>query len=161
VGAGTEEPNALVQLGVGALTTPNLKATQVELYEGLSARPTSGWPSLECDVKSLLGLGARFMPAGFYSKTFKWPRRLWPLYEALIRKCAGFGAAPDMPDPECYDHLHHHVDVLVVGAGACGLLAALQAGRAGLKTLLLDEQSEPGGWLLSDPAARIDGRDGD
>ncbi|MCW8209234.1 sarcosine oxidase subunit alpha family protein [Verminephrobacter aporrectodeae subsp. tuberculatae] len=161
VGAGAEEPNALVQLGVGALTTPNLKATQVELYEGLSARPTSGWPSLECDVKSLLGLGARFMPAGFYGKTFKWPRRLWPLYEALIRKCAGFGAAPDMPDPECYDHLHHHVDVLVVGAGACGLLAALQAGRAGLKTLLLDEQSEPGGWLLSDPAARIDGRDGD
>ncbi|MCW5238106.1 sarcosine oxidase subunit alpha family protein [Verminephrobacter eiseniae] len=161
IGAGAEEPNALVQLGVGALTTPNVKATQAELYEGLVAHSTSGWPSLAFDLKSLLGRGARsMMPAGFYGKTFKWPRRLWPLYEAVLRRCAGWGAAPELPDPERYDHLHHHVDVLVVGAGACGLLAALQAGQAGLKTLLLDEQNELGGWLLSDPRARIDGRDG-
>ncbi|RST45376.1 sarcosine oxidase subunit alpha family protein [Variovorax sp. DXTD-1] len=160
IGAGAEEPNALVQLGVGPLTTPNVKATQAELYDGLSARSTSGWPSLDFDLKSILGQGARFMPAGFYSKTFKWPRRLWPLYETVIRKFAGFGAAPSTPDAERYDHLHHHVDVLVVGGGACGLLAALQAGQTGLKTLLVDEQNELGGWLLSDPAARIDGRDG-
>src|SRR6218665_3511416 len=161
IGAGAEEPNALVQLGVGALTTPNVKATQAELYEGLVAHSTSGWPSLAFDLKSLLGRGARsMMPAGFYGKTFKWPRRLWPLYEAVLRRCAGWGAAPGLPDPERYDHLHHHVDVLVVGAGACGLLAALQAGQAGLKTLLLDEQNELGGWLLSDPRARMDGRDG-
>ena len=158
IGAGAEEPNALVQLGEGALTAPNIKATQAELYEGLSARSTSGWPSLDFDLKSVLGQGARFMPAGFYSKTFKWPRKLWPLYETVIRKFAGFGDAPTEPDPEHYDHLHHHVDVLVVGGGACGLLAALQAGRAGLKTLLLDEQNELGGWLLSDPSAQIDGR---
>ena len=145
IGAGAEEPNALVQLGVGALTTPNVKATQAELYDGLSARSTSGWPSLDFDLKSVLGQGSRFMPAGFYSKTFKWPQKLWPLYETVIRKFAGFGDAPTEPDPENYDHLHHHVDVLVVGGGACGLLAALQAGRAGLKTVLLDEQNELGG----------------
>ena len=161
IGAGAEEPNALVQLGTGALTTPNVKATQAELYEGLSARSTSGWPSLDFDLKSVLGQGSRFMPAGFYSKTFKWPQKLWPLYETVIRKFAGFGDAPAEPDPEDYDHLHHHVDVLVVGGGACGLLAALQAGRAGLKTLLLDEQNELGGWLLSDPNAQIDGRSSD
>ena len=160
VGAGSEEPNALVQVGEGALMSPNIKATQAELHDGFVAHSTSGWPSLGFDLKSVLGSAGRFMPAGFYSKTFKWPRALWPAYEAVIRKFAGFGRAPELPDPEHYDHLHHHVDVLVVGGGACGLLAALQAGRAGLKTLLLDEQNEPGGWLLSDPQASIDGRDG-
>lgn len=159
IGAGAEEPNALVQVGEGALTVPNIKATTAELYDGFVAHSTSGWPSLGLDLKAWLGLAGRFMPAGFYSKTFKWPRALWPAYEAVIRKLAGFGHAPTLPDPECYDHLHHHVDVLVVGGGACGLLAALQAGRAGLKTLLLDEQNEFGGWLLSDPEARIDGQE--
>jgi len=161
IGAGAEEPNALIQMGEGALTVPNIKATQAELYEGFVGATTSGWPSLNFDLKAVLGAGARFMPAGFYSKTFKWPRAWWPAYEAVIRKFAGFGAAPTEPDPEQYDHLHHHVDVLVIGGGACGLLAALQAGRAGLKTLLLDEQNEFGGWLLSDPLAQIEGRNGD
>lgn len=159
VGAGAEEPNALVQLGEGALTVPNVKATQAELYDGLVAATTSGWPSLSFDLKAVLGTASRFMPAGFYSKTFKWPRAWWPMYETVIRKFAGFGAAPTEPDPETYDHLNHHVDVLVVGGGAAGLLAALHAGQAGLSTLLVDEQSEFGGWLLSDPYERIDGRD--
>ncbi|MGE4241918.1 sarcosine oxidase subunit alpha family protein [Ramlibacter sp.] len=159
VAAGAEEPNALVQLEEGAYTVPNVKATQAELYAGLKATSTSGWPSLDFDLKAVLGIGSRFMPAGFYSKTFKWPRSFWPGYEAMIRKFAGFGSAPTQADPEHYDHLHHHVDVVVVGAGAAGLLAALQAGQAGLKTILLDEQPEFGGWLLSDPDARIDGRD--
>lgn len=158
IGAGSEEPNALVQVEEGPYTIPNVKATQAELYPGLRARTTSGWPSLSFDLKAALGAGARFMPAGFYSKTFKWPRKLWPAYEAVIRKFAGFGSAPDQADPEHYDHLQHHVDVLIVGGGAAGLLAALQAGQAGLKTMLIDEQAEFGGWLLSDPHAQIDGR---
>jgi sarcosine oxidase subunit alpha len=159
IGAGAEEPNALVQMGEGALTVPNVKATQAELYAGLVSASTSGWPHLNFDLKAVLGTASRFMPAGFYSKTFKWPRKLWPAYEAVIRKFAGFGHAPTENDPDIYDHLHHHVDVVVVGGGAAGLLAAQQAGLAGLKTLLLDEQNEFGGWLLSEPSAQIDGRD--
>ncbi len=158
VGAGAEEPNALVQLEAGPLTIPNVKATQVELYDGLSACRTTGWPSLAYDAKSIGGHFSRFMPAGFYYKTFKWPAALWPRVEPIIRHAAGYGSAPVDPDPEQYDHQHHHADVLVVGAGASGLLAALGAGRAGLHVILVDEQNEPGGWLLSAPHAVIGGQ---
>ena len=157
VGAGPEEPNVLVQLESGGLTIPNLKATQVELYEGLAARRTTGWPSLDFDLKSIGGRFSRFMPAGFYYKTFQ-SRALWPTFERIIRQAAGYGSAPVDPDPETYDHKHHHTEVLVVGGGASGLLAALMAGRAGLKVLLLDEQNEPGGWLLSTPDTVIGGK---
>lgn len=154
VSAGPEEPNALMQVEAGAHTIPNLKATQVELYDGLIARRTSGYPTLEFDLKSFGGLFARFMPAGFYYKTFQ-NRKLWPKFEHIIRQAAGYGRAPAEADPETYDHSHRHVQVLVVGGGASGLLAALAAGRAGLKTVLLDEQNEPGGWLLSSPQSMI------
>jgi sarcosine oxidase subunit alpha len=157
VGAGPEEPNALVQVEVGALTIPNLKATQVELYDGLAARRTTGWPSLNFDMKSIGGHFSRFMPAGFYYKTFQ-SRSLWPKFEHIIRHAAGYGSAPVESDPEAYDHQHHHAGVLVIGGGACGLLAALQAARAGLNVLLLDEQNEPGGWLLSSPNSVIGGK---
>ena len=157
VGAGPEEPNALVQLEAGALTIPNLKATQVELYDGLAARRTTGSPSLALDFKSFGGRFARFMAAGFYYKTFQ-NRALWPTFEHIIRKASGYGSAPVVPDPESYDHQHHHTDVLVVGGGACGLLAAMIAGRAGLQVLLLDEQNELGGWLLSSPNSVIGGK---
>ena len=131
--AGAEEPNALVQVETGDLTIPNLKATQVELYDGLSARRTTGYPSLNFDLKSIGGHFARFMPAGFYYKTFKAPAALWPRFEHIIRQAAGYGSAPTEPDPEIYDHQHHHTGVLVVGGGAAGLLAAREAGRAGLE----------------------------
>jgi sarcosine oxidase, subunit alpha len=157
VGAGPEEPNVLVQLEAGPVTIPNLKATQVELYDGLAARRTTGWPSLDYDLKSVGGHFSRFMPAGFYYKTFQ-SRALWPRFEHIIRQAAGYGSAPFDPDPETYDHKHHHPEVLVVGGGACGLLAALIAGRAGLKVILLDEQNELGGWLLSAPETVIGGK---
>lgn len=156
VGAGPEEPNALVQLERGAFTIPNLKATQVDLYDGLQARRTSGYPSLALDLKSLSGRFGRFMPAGFYYKTFQ-SRKLWPRFEHVIRHAAGYGSAPAEPDPERYDHLNHHTDVLVVGGGAAGITAALAAGGAGLDVLLIDEQSEPGGWLLSSPHDLVGG----
>ncbi|WP_293762904.1 sarcosine oxidase subunit alpha family protein [uncultured Aquitalea sp.] len=157
VGFGAEEPNALIQLETGAHTVPDLKATQVELYQGLVAASTTGYPSLDFDYKGLLGKLGRFMPPGFYYKTFMEPVNAWPFYEKYIRKAAGYGRAPVEADPESYDHLHHHVDVLVVGGGAAGLWAATLAGRAGLKTLLVDEQAEAGGWLLTDRRSRIDG----
>lgn len=155
IGAGAEEPNALVQIDTGARTTPDLKATQVELYEGLTAARTSGWPSLNFDIKSIGGKFSRFMPAGFYYKTFKAPLKLWPLYEHIIRNAAGYGKAPVEADSDSYDHMHHHVDLLVVGGGACGLLTALLAGRSGLKVLLVDEQAELGGYLMTIPSVKI------
>lgn len=155
--AGSEEPNALMQLESGAYASPNIKATQAELYAGLNAARTSGKAS-GFDAKRLLGkLGKNMMPAGFYSKTFKWPQKFWPYYEQVIRGFAGFGTAPDKPDAEWYDHLHHHVDVLVIGGGLSGLLAARAAAKAGLSTLLVDEQPELGGWLLTERQAQFDG----
>ncbi len=157
IGAGAEEPNALVQIDTGARTTPDLKATQVELYDGLVAGRTSGWPSLAFDLKSVGGKFSRFMPAGFYYKTFKAPVKMWPIYENIIRRAAGYGKSPIEADTETYDHQHHHVDLLVVGGGATGLLAALLAGRSGIKVLLVDDQSELGGYLLSMPNVKIGG----
>ncbi len=158
VGAWAEEPNCLVQIDVGSKTTPDLKATQVELYQGLVAGRTSGWPSLAFDLKSVGGHFSRFMPAGFYYKTFKWPAKFWPLYEHTIRQAAGYGTSPIVADSETYDHKHHHADVLVVGGGAAGLLAAQLAGRSGVSVILLDDQSEMGGYLLSTPNTTIGGK---
>ena len=159
VGAGAEEPNALTQVETGAATIPNLKATQVELYDGLTARRTTGWPALDFDLKSVSGRFSRFMPAGFYYKTFQ-SRALWPKFEHVIRQAAGYGSAPEEADLDSYDHSHRHAEVVVVGGGPCGLLTALNLGRAGLNVTLLDEQRELGGWLLSSPHAIIDGQPG-
>ena len=149
IGHGPEEPNALIQLERGAGTVPNLKATQVEMYAGLNAFSTTGWPSLNFDAKSIMGKAARFMPAGFYYKTFMAPAKMWPLYEDIIRRAAGYGHAPVDPDPEYYDHMHHHVDVLVVGGGACGIWSASIGARTGLRVMLVAEQAERGGWPRS------------
>ncbi|MBX6321152.1 MAG: sarcosine oxidase subunit alpha family protein [Rhodospirillaceae bacterium] len=147
--AGAEEPNALVQLGTGARTEPNLRATQVELYDGLTASSVNCWPSLELDIGALNSLAARLLPAGFYYKTFMWPPSLWRTYEHFIRKAAGLGRAPEAPDPDRYDKTYAHCDVLVAGGGPAGLAAALAAGRMGARVILVDEQPELGGALLS------------
>jgi sarcosine oxidase subunit alpha len=158
--AGTEEPNALVTISRDAArTTPNLRATQVELYHGLNAYSQNRWPSLEFDVGRINDALSRFFPAGFYYKTFMWPRGAWKaLYEPLIRRAAGLGKAPTQPDPDRYAHRYAHCDVLIVGAGPAGLAAALTAADAGARVILCDEQCELGGSLLSDPAVSIDGK---
>ena len=158
VGSGSEEPNALVQLGRGAATLPNQRATEVDLYDGLSARSLRGWPSLRFDIGAVNDLLARFLPAGFYYKTFMSPRRLWSFYENVIRHAAGWGDAPRDPDPDHYEHYNAHCDVLVVGAGPAGLMAALAAAESGARVIIADEQGEPGGRLLSS-RERIDGED--
>ncbi|MEE3288725.1 MAG: 2Fe-2S iron-sulfur cluster-binding protein, partial [Pseudomonadota bacterium] len=159
VGAGQEEPNALVQLGEGAYSTPNLRATQVELYEGLTARTIGGWPNLAFDVGAINNRLSRLLPAGFYYKTFMWPRSAWMRYEHHIRHAAGLGHAPALPDPDHYDKRHAHCDVFVAGGGPAGLIAALGAARAGARVMLVDEQTRPGGSLLYSPAT-ISGRPG-
>ena len=156
VGAGAEEPNALVQLGEGAYSTPNLRATQIELYQGLTARTINGWPGLSFDIGSINNWLARLLPAGFYYKTFMWPRSAWMRYERHIRRAAGLGIAPTAPDPDRYDKMHRHCDVLVVGGGPAGLMAALAAARAGARVILADEQPRFGGSLLHTDA-RIGG----
>ncbi len=149
VGHGAEEPNGIMQLGSGSKTVPNLRATQVELYEGLEASSVSGWPSVDFDVMGAMGALGRLMPPGFYYKTFMRPKKLWMTYEHFIRKAAGLGKAPVEADPDTYDKLNQHCDVLVVGAGPAGLTAALEAARTGARVILADEQNECGGSLLA------------
>ncbi|MGH6918868.1 MAG: 2Fe-2S iron-sulfur cluster-binding protein, partial [Geminicoccaceae bacterium] len=142
--AGAEEPNALVQLGTGARTEPNVRATQVEIFDGLAARSQNCWPSLSFDLGEASNLLSPLFPAGFYYKTFMWPPSFWHLYERLIRRAAGMGEAPREPDPDRYEHVHAHCDVLIVGAGPAGLAAALAAARTGARVILADEQTRFG-----------------
>src|SRR5579862_1547821 len=147
-GCGVEEPNAIVQLETDAFAVPNARATEVELYEGLTARSVNCWPSAAHDLMAVTGALGRLIPAGFYYKTFMWPKRLWPRYEHYIRKASGFGRAPEVPDAERYDRMNVHCDVLVVGGGPAGLSAALAAGRSGARVIVADQQPEMGGALL-------------
>lgn len=151
VAAGAEEPNAIVQLGSSeAGQVPNVRATQQALYEGLTATSTNGWPNVQRDLMGLVGkLGGQFMPPGFYYKTFMAPASMWLTYEKYIRKAAGLGRSPMEADPDSYDHFNQHCDVLVVGAGAAGLAAALAAARSGARVIVADEQDEMGGSLLA------------
>jgi sarcosine oxidase subunit alpha len=157
--AGPEEPSALVTVRRDeARSTPNLRATQVELYDGLVAVSQNRWPSLRFDLGRLTELFSPLLSAGFYYKTFMWPRSAWHrLYEPLIRRMAGLGEAPRLPDPDRYAQQHAHCEVLVVGAGPAGLAAALAASRGGARVILCDERPRFGGSLLSDDRSRIDG----
>ncbi len=157
VGHGAEEPNAIMQIGSGASSVPNLKATQVELYEGLESASVNGWPSVDFDLMSIAGFFSRLMPPGFYYKTFMYPAKLWMTYEHFIRRAAGLGRSPVEEDPDSYDKLNQHADVLVIGAGPAGLMAAREAARAGARVMIVDEQSEFGGSLLASTQT-IEGR---
>ena len=153
--AGAEEPNALVQLGEDPRTDPNQRATQVELFDGLSAKAQHCWPSLEVDFNQVTSLASRLIPSGFYYKTFMWPS--WKYFEGPIRRAAGLGKAPRLPDPDRYDKCFAHCDVLVVGGGPAGLAAALAAGRTGARVILVEQDNRLGGSLLSAPETQIEG----
>ncbi|NND20249.1 MAG: FAD-dependent oxidoreductase, partial [Silicimonas sp.] len=146
--AGSEEPNALVQLRPGASQEPNTRATTVELFEGLYATSQNHRGSLNWDLMAANDLLAPFLSAGFYYKTFMWPRAFWEkLYEPMIRASAGLGRLSGKEDPDVYDHGYLHCDLLVIGAGPAGLAAALAAGRAGARVILADEDFRMGGRL--------------
>ena len=124
--AGSEEPNALVTVGQGAAQDPNIRATMLELYAGLEARSQNAWPSLELDLLAVNDLAAPFLSAGFYYKTFMWPRAFWErVYEPLIRRAAGLGALSGQSNADRYERAFAHCDLLVIGAGPAGLMAAL------------------------------------
>ena len=149
--AGAEEPNAIMQLGsTEATQVPNVRATQQELFDGLVSGAVNGWPSVDNDLMSYVGkVGGKMMPPGFYYKTFMFPGNMWETYEKFIRKAAGLGRTSYETDPDLYDKVNQHCDVLVVGGGPAGLAAALTAARSGARVILADEQSEFGGSLLS------------
>ncbi len=149
--AGAAEPNALVTIGTGGRTEPNTRATTQELYRGLEARSQNRWPSLDFDIGAVNGLLSPFLGAGFYYKTFMWPAAFWEkIYEPLIRKAAGLGHAAYEKDPDSHEKSWAHCDLLVIGAGPTGFAAALTAGRAGARVILIDEGFELGGSLLSE-----------
>jgi len=157
VTAGSEEPNALVELRSGARREPNTRATTIELFDGLEATSQNRWPSLDFDLLSVNRLASPFLGAGFYYKTFMWPAAFWEkVYEPMIRRAAGLGRAADAPDPDHYEKATVFCDVLVIGSGAAGLAAALAAGRAGARVILADEDFRLGGRLLGERAV-IDG----
>lgn len=156
--AGSEEPNALVTLGHGPQQDPNQRATTQELFEGLEARSQNCWPSVEHDVMALNNLAAPFFGAGFYYKTFMWPAAFWEkLYEPMIRRAAGLGALSGEADTDAYEKAYGFCDLLVIGSGPAGLMAALTAGRAGADVILCEEDSRLGGRLLAEDE-EIDGK---
>jgi methylglutamate dehydrogenase subunit C len=158
--AGSEEPNALVALRSGARHEPNTRATMVELFDGLEAFGQNAFPSLGFDAMAVNQLLSRFIGAGFYYKTFMWPKAFWELlYEPVVRNSAGIGIAGAEPDPDHYEKVTAYCDVLVIGAGAAGLTAALTAARAGARVIIADEDHLPGGRLNSENVV-IGGHDG-
>ncbi|NOX41130.1 MAG: sarcosine oxidase subunit alpha family protein [Alphaproteobacteria bacterium] len=149
--AGSEEPNALVKIGEGGASTPNIRATTQEIYQGLIAHSQNRFPSLRFDLMAVNDLMAPFFSAGFYYKTFMWPAAFWErFYEPMIRRAAGLGALSGAPDLARYDKGFAYCDLLIIGAGPAGLMAALAAGRAGLDVLVADEDFEAGGRLNSE-----------
>ncbi|EAR50673.1 sarcosine oxidase, alpha subunit family protein [Oceanicola granulosus HTCC2516] len=158
--AGSEEPNALVTVGRGAAQVPNVRATVQEVYDGLDTRSQNAWPSLKHDALAINDALSPFLGAGFYYKTFMWPRGFWEkLYEPIIRRAAGLGALSGAANEDRYEKAFAFCDVLVIGAGPAGLMAALTAARAGADVILADEDQRMGGRTLAE-THQIDGAPG-
>lgn len=158
--ADSAEPNALVTIGSGDQQDPNIRATVQEIYEGMEARSQNAWPSLAFDAMAINDRLNMFLSAGFYYKTFMWPKSFWEkLYEPLIRKAAGLGALSGLPSRDDSESAYAHCEVLVIGAGPAGLMAARTATEAGARVILADEQSLPGGRLLAETTP-VDGQEG-
>ncbi len=153
VASGAEEPNALVNMGEDARFEPNQRVTTTELFDGLTAKSQNHWPSLNFDVGTINNYVSRFLPAGFYYKTFMFPRAAWKhVFEPIVRHSAGLGQAPKARDVDRYEHFYYFTDILVVGGGIAGLQAALAAGQSGAKTLLIEQTAHWGGRAPVDGA---------
>ena len=148
---GSEEPNAIVQLGNDpSITEPNVRATEIEIYDGLEAYSQNCWPSVNFDVGGVNNFLSPLLPAGFYYKTFMWPANFWEKYEYFIRHSAGLGKSPTKPDTDIYEHQYLHYDVLVIGGGISGIIASKISAQSNYKTLLIDDKSILGGSTIYD-----------
>ena len=149
--AGVEDSNGKVQLYKENITEPNVNLTEVELVEGLRIESQNCWPSVNFDLGAINNFLSRFFPAGFYYKTFMWPKSFWYyVYEPFIRKAAGMGKASLDPDPDRYEHQYEHCDILVVGSGPSGISSALSAAKNGARVILAEDKARFGGSLLFD-----------
>ncbi|OYX27251.1 MAG: sarcosine oxidase subunit alpha [Rhodobacterales bacterium 32-66-7] len=149
--AGSEEPNALVEVLGKKNQTPNVRATVQEVFKGLATQSQNRFGSLRHDLLSVNDLLSPFLGAGFYYKTFMWPRAFWErLYEPIIRRAAGLGSLSGQHDEGTYEKAFAFCDVLVIGSGPAGLMAAVTAGRAGADVILAEESHALGGRLLAD-----------
>lgn len=159
LGSGAEEPSALMDISRDKVRTqPNVRATTQEVYDGLIAKTQNYYPSITFDIGGINNLFAPFFSAGFYYKTFMWPRQAWKnFYEPVIREAAGLGIAPKEADPDRYANRFAHCDVLVIGGGAAGLIAAKTAAKSGKRVIICDENASFGGWLLAESEATIEG----
>ncbi len=155
--AGAEETNAYMHIGEGGRFEPNCRATQTILVEGMVCESQNRWPNLRWDISAINDVFSRFLPSGFYYKTFMWPKSLWMTYERIIRAAAGMGKPPKLADQDTYAQQFAHCDVLVAGGGAAGLAAALTAGRSGARVIIAEQDSEFGGSLLYENH-KIDGK---
>ncbi|WP_440918312.1 sarcosine oxidase subunit alpha family protein [Candidatus Pelagibacter sp.] len=150
-GAGVDEPNAKMQVEINGCSEPNINATEIELVNGLSATSQNCWPSVNFDIGAINNFLNRFFPAGFYYKTFMWPKSFWyRVYEPFIRKAAGLGIASLEKDKERYEHKYEYCDLLVTGSGPAGLASAYAAAKNGAKVILAEDKPRYGGTLLTD-----------
>ena len=156
--AGSEEPNALLHVGEGAYGEPNTRSTQAELYDGMVSKAQNCFPNVNFDMGAINQLGAKVFASGFYYKTFMPSLSGWMFFEKLIRKMSGLGTATKLADPDTYSRKTVYCDVLVAGGGPAGLVSALNAGKAGSRVIIMDEQNEMGGWGLTSPEMDIDGK---
>ncbi len=162
LGSGPEEPNALFGIGSGPAATPNQRATEALLADGMDVQSQNRYPSLSFDIGSVNSRFARLLPAGFYYKTFMHPRAAWKhVYEPLIRRAAGLGQPPTEPDLDSYEHMRFEAELLVIGAGPAGLMAATIAAESGARVLLVEQTPWIGGRLLGDESeiGGVAGRD--
>jgi sarcosine oxidase, subunit alpha len=159
IAAGSEEPNALIGTRRGAgRFEPNTRATVQEIWPGLETTSQNKFPSLKWDVGAVNDAAYMLFSAGFYYKTFMWPKSFWDkVYEPFIRAAAGLGVSPTENDPDTYASRYLHCDILIVGAGPAGLAAARTAAGKGLSVVVVDENAEMGGSILSEPQATING----
>jgi len=153
VGSGVDDPYSIVQLYRNNETDPNVRATEQELFEGLEAKSVNCWPNVKFDIGAINNFLNKFFPAGFYYKTFMWPKSFWyKVYEPFIRKAAGFGVASTKHDQERYEHKYEYCDLLITGSGPSGLASAYAAAKNGAEVILAEDKPRFGGSLLTSEA---------